>query len=144
MEIVKTKDKSTCTLLNKLIFPNQPWSISHDEALWLVKDGDGVAVGFAACKPVSGEDGVLYLTRAGLLEEFRGKGIQKKLIEKRLEWGRKSNYNLSITYTSRFNAPSFANLQKCGFKLYIPDNRWAGKKMLYWRKKLNSNNNKRK
>lgn len=94
----------------------------------------GKLIAFATYKAVGGD--TVFLSRAGVLPEARGQGLQKKLIKARCNHAKKAGYSWAVTYTSPENAPSFTSLQACGFLLYLPEYRWAGTEMLYWRKKL--------
>ena len=87
-------------------------------------------VGFCSCHVTEGD--TVFLSRSGLLPEYQGRGLQKTMIKARLSWAKRSGYAKAITYTTLDNATSFSNLQKCGFRLYLPQNQYAGKKMLYW------------
>lgn len=78
-----------------------------------------------------------YLCRAGVLKEYTGKGIQKRLIKVRELQAKKLGWNWLITDTHD-NPASSNNLIACGFRLYNPTAPWAFKDSLYWRKKVNA------
>ena len=77
----------------------------------------------------------VYLARAGVLQEFQGRGLQKKMITLREKWARKHGYKWSITDTSE-NPPSANSLISRGYRLYEPNNPWGLARAIYWRKKL--------
>ena len=64
--------------------------------------------------------------------------IEKQLIKRRLKAARNRNIINITTYTSPENYASINSLISCGFKIYKPKRRDAGKEMLYW-KKINEN-----
>ncbi len=62
------------------------------------------------------KNGVAHLTRCGVLPEFRGMGLQRRLLESRIRWCYRRGVKVIKTYTSHDNAPSIRNLKECGFK----------------------------
>lgn len=78
-------------------------------------------------------EGSFYMNRAAVAREFRGFGLQKKLIKQRVEFCRSIGKEPIITYTVIDNPESSNSLISCGFKLYTPEYAWAGDKVLYWR-----------
>lgn len=76
-----------------------------------------------------------YLCRAGTLPEFRGRGIQKRLIRVREAYARRLGFGTIVTDTFQ-NAPSSNALISCGFKLYDPRTPWSFPGALYWHKTL--------
>ena len=78
-----------------------------------------------------------YLCRAGVVEAYQGRGIQKRLIKVRETQAKKLHWNWLVTDT-HVNPASANSLIACGFKLYEPSAPWAFKTSLYWRKKLNA------
>ena len=101
--------------LNRLILPEVGVPVVTE--MWLVWEGEH-AVGFAAA--ALDEDGDAYLSTAGLSPSCRGCGLQRKLINTRLEWARSMGCNIAYTYASRFNRASIVNLLKSGFDWYEP------------------------
>jgi GNAT superfamily N-acetyltransferase len=76
-----------------------------------------------------------YLCRAGVLKQFRGKGLQKRLIRVRARHAKRLKMNWLITDT--YNNPQSANsIIGCGFKMFTPSNPWGAEETCYWRKKL--------
>lgn len=87
-------------------------------------------------RDVLGEIDTCFLARAGVIESERGKGLQKKLIMVRLKWARFYGYRDVITYCSPENVASSNNLISCGFKLYLPEEKWGCKNALYFRRRI--------
>lgn len=77
----------------------------------------------------------VYLARAGVLREFRGRGLQKRMITIRETLARKKGYVWSVSDTTENPASSNSLIAK-GYKVYEPANPWGFKYSLYWRKKL--------
>ena len=76
-----------------------------------------------------------YLCRAGVLDNFTGHGVQKRLIKARLAQARKLGWSWCITDTT--NNPASANsLISCGFKIYRPGNPWSFRNAIYWKYKV--------
>lgn len=103
---------------------------SLDVAYWLVRV-DGVPAGFAAAKYLPTHQ-MVYLMRAGVLPDFRGRGIHDRLISVRLRWARRLGAEAVITYTLVENVNSSNNLFDKGFRLYRPETTWAGELANYW------------
>jgi len=136
MKLRKVKDPDACKALHKVILPNDEWRPRKNEQFWLMYDRDKMPVGFCSCYEIPGEPGVAFLSRSGLLACARGRALQQKMIKVRLRWAKQNGISIVVTYTSTDNAPSFYNLQACGFRLYMPASLWAGKNMLYWEKNI--------
>lgn len=73
---------------------------------WLVDD-----VAYAIAYKVKN---FLFLSRAGVLPDHRGQGIQKKLIEARIKKAKELGLNGVCTYTSTNNIASIKNIKFCG------------------------------
>lgn len=93
------------------------------------------AVGFSGMVLSSQFTDCVYLCRAGVLPYHRGRGLQKRLIQARLNKARKMGMNWAVTDT--YDNPASSNsLISAGFKLYDPSRPWGMEGALYWRKKL--------
>lgn len=72
------------------------------------------------------------LVRAGVLESHRGHGLQKQLIEARIQKALTLNYK--VLYSSTYENPvSSNNLIACGFRMFTPDSAWGIDGTNYWR-----------
>jgi GNAT superfamily N-acetyltransferase len=76
-----------------------------------------------------------YLKRAGVLQAYRGQGLQRKLITVRERKARKLGLKTMLTDTTD-NPPSSNSLIKAGYKIFEPAYRWAFPNSIYWRKAL--------
>jgi GNAT superfamily N-acetyltransferase len=103
---------------------------------WLARDEHNGPVGFAGLYVENYDHGIASLCRAGVVEEARGHGLQRRLIMAREAFARKMNMSCLTTYTHNQNIPSMNNLIRAGFRLYEPPKHWAEDDFLYWEKEL--------
>ena len=105
-----------------------------DTMMWFVFDGKK-PIGYAGLRLSARWKDCCYLNCAGVLPEYQGKGIQKKLIRARVAKARKLGMEWVFSDTYR-NPASENSLIACGFKLYLPEDEYATQHSIYWRKKL--------
>jgi GNAT superfamily N-acetyltransferase len=133
MKLKKVKTNEVPRALHKAIFGSSAeWDERKNSQYWVMYDENKDPVGFCSCYGLQTDRDTIFLSRAGLLPSAQGKGLGRKLIEARLKWGKRNGYKYAITYTNNENAQSFANLQKCGFALYVPEVKYAGNGFLYF------------
>ncbi len=108
----------------------------NTQFIWWIVRVDGRLAGYCGLGLYDEADPYAYLARAGILPEFRGKGIQRRLIKIREDEARKRGYHYIITYTARHNLASANNLIKSGYRLYRPAKCWGIKLALYFCKRL--------
>jgi GNAT superfamily N-acetyltransferase len=114
---------------------HHPINTEDGSVWWIVYDGKK-PVAYAGASYLK-EKNRVYLCRVGVLDEYRGLGLQKELIKKRLQWAKTCGADAAVTYTDGDNIYSSNNLIKSGFLLYIPDFPWGSSPdALYWVKKL--------
>lgn len=97
---------------------------------------DKTVVGFATMRYLRDEK-VGFLSRALVLPEHRRKGIHTRLLKARVRMAKKKGWQGLLTYVSVTNPASANSLFQNGFKMYIPEFRWAGKDFLYLMRKFN-------
>ncbi len=102
------------------------------DSVWWVAYHEGKPVAYGGVQPVDDGYGV-YLSRCGVLKDYRGHGLQRRLIRVRLRHAKSIGAKAAITYTALFNSASSNNLIRCGFMLYRSEWAWAGAQFLYWR-----------
>lgn len=105
--------------------------------IWFVAEVDGEMAGYAGLKLLPYKEA--YLARAGVLEKFRGLGLQKRLIRARERYAVRQGSEMMVTYTANSNWPSIKSLMFEGYHNYEPAKgvAWAGREgFLYWRKSL--------
>lgn len=121
-------DISNVFFLNETIFPCDELEIGGDSYYWLAWK-EKTPVGFACLNIL--EDGIGYLTRGGILDEHRGKGLHTRLIDARIRFAKKRGLKQLITYTLTENVFSMVSLVRKGFKIYSPCYEYAGEKCTY-------------
>jgi GNAT superfamily N-acetyltransferase len=124
--------------LDKLLFESDEPVKPEGSWWWVARDWRGRAMAFAgmrACKHEANE-GLALLTRAGVRARHRGQGLQKKLIKARVALAKRQGFREVITYVLGWNLASANSLIACGFRLYTPQEKYAGEKALYFRKVL--------
>lgn len=104
----------------------------NDQAVWWVVYDGSIPVGFACAAPSKRWSDTIYLARAGITRQYRGKGLQKRLIKLRCTWAKRHGYTWAISDTTD-NIPSANNLIACGFKMYNPTWPYGVKETLYWK-----------
>lgn len=75
--------------------------------------------------------GLAWIPRTGVLPQYRGGGLQKRLTRAALRWARQKCHGV-VTYTVS-NPASANSLISCGFRSYEPQGAWAEKGAAYWR-----------
>lgn len=103
--------------------------------LWWIMRHQNMPVGFCGMRASFQWAETGYLSRAGIIPEYRGKRLQRKLIQVRIRHARKVGWKYLITDT-RQNPPSANSLIRCGFKTYLPIYPWSFKDAIYWIKNL--------
>ena len=84
-----------------------------------------------------------YLCRSGVLDEYTGHGLQKRLIQARIKQAKKLGWNWVITDTTD-NPASANSLINSGFKIYPPGNPWSFRNAIYWKYKIHHEAKSRK
>lgn len=108
---------------------------TENSAYWAAFDGDKI-VGYGGYTLSRYWADCVYFNDAGVLREYRGKGLQKRLIRARLRAAKKAGFWAAYTYTAPSNPASSQNLIRCGFRPYWPKNPYAGEGWCYWWRKL--------
>ncbi len=124
----------TIRRLHGACFPDDRPYRPFDGHWWIVWSG-GEAVGFAGIRPSRQWSDTVYLCRAGVLPEHRGKGLQKRLIRVRLKLAREIGFQWAITDTRR-NPASANSLIACGFRMFHPSSPWGYTDACYWVRRL--------
>lgn len=130
----RAQHAETLRALHTLTFPNDDHEDYLVGAWWIVWD-NGEPVAFAGCRPSVTEDEVIYLSRCGVLASHRGRAIQRRLLQRRLDYAR-SLCAVACISTTYLNTPSANNLIRAGFRLYDPEAPWGSVGTCYWRKEI--------
>ena len=137
---VDTKRPDIQSVLNYLQKKTLPCDKLYDTGSghwWIAYAEENKPVGFAGIVRSFSWYDCGYLCRAGVIDGYTGKGLQKRLIRVRLRQAKKLGWQWAITDTTN-NPASSNSLIHQGFKLYEPTKPWAYKHSLYWRKRLNA------
>ena len=133
--IRQTKDVELVKSLHSEILPSDDFYWSHYPVYhWVVRDEKRNPVGF--CSIAMWDSKIGFLCRSGVLPEARGNGLQVRMTRVREKFARAAGYESMVTYTDVDNIRSSHNLQKIGYMLFEPEQKWAGKSYLYWMKKI--------
>lgn len=137
-DLRKPENRTVLTYLQQKCLPHdKPMDVSYGH-WWIAYTEDGKPVGFAGMVRSAQWINAGYLCRAGVLRTHTGYGLQKKLIQARINQARKLNWEWVLTDTTD-NPASANSLISMGFKLYEPSVPWAFKNSLYWRLNVLSN-----
>jgi GNAT superfamily N-acetyltransferase len=135
---VDLRNPSLVTLicyLQKKILPSDNIYKPDRGHWWIAYAADGKPVAFAGLVRSIKWTDTGYLCRAGVLDDYTGHGLQKRLIIARVKQARKLGWNWCITDTT--NNPASANsLINAGFKIYTPANKWSFRNAIYWKYKV--------
>ena len=127
LKVRKTnKNLKTIREINRICFPNDtaPLFGLRKHLCWVVVDDGDNVVGYASGYK---RRNFFYLSRSGILPEFRGNNLQKLLIEERIKYAKENGYDGLMTHTSIDNIPSIKNLISCGFDRWINHPGWLRK-----------------
>jgi GNAT superfamily N-acetyltransferase len=121
--------------LDEECFPSDHRPALENSLWWIVWRGQQ-PVGYAGLRPCqwSQNKGLGFLSRAGVLREHRGRGLQRRLIRAREAEARALGLQELITYVALWNCASLNSLVACGYRFYRPADKWGGKESVYLRK----------
>ena len=123
--------------LHDKIFPNDDIPKLENAFHWLAYNEDGDPIGFAVLRELKGiNKGTYFLSRAGVLKKYRGKGIHKRLIMVRERYIKREGGGTVVTYVSLDNPSSYASLIRRGYISYEPESKYCGKNYMYLKKEL--------
>lgn len=121
-KIRKEEDETVARALHTILFPDTFWERGY---YWVAYDDEGSPVGFATARPARFDpDGTLFLARAGVLVEHRGRGLHKRLLMARIRYGISEGYERLVTYVLLGNTASMRNLVRAKFLPYKPAVEW--------------------
>jgi GNAT superfamily N-acetyltransferase len=120
--------------IDKRLFDDSPLAMKEGSYWWLAYCGKEV-VGFAGLTYYP-QLSSAFLSRVGVLPEYRGLGLQRRFIKARERQSVKDGYFRIVSYTSYDNVASANNLIKCGYRLYIPKFYWGVRNALYLLREL--------
>lgn len=119
---------------HRAILPGDDLPGEH-HARWLLRAADGTVAAFCSAVLVDGGEAA-FLSRAGVSEAWRGRGLQRAAIRLRERWAREQGAARCVTYVLPTNTHSMRSLVRCGYEPFDPARWWAGRGMLYWTRAL--------
>jgi GNAT superfamily N-acetyltransferase len=129
VRIRKVKDWTDVEYLHSICRPVQGQP-DYKNTDWWVGYDQGQPVCYAGLEH---QDSWALFSSAGVIPEYRGQGLQKRLIKARLKWLRVEGCKYAYTYTLPYNAASLNSLLRCGFKIYESKTDFAGPDYVYLR-----------
>lgn len=115
------------------VFPGCGNEFKSNRVWWVIMDEDRI-IAYAALAYLT--DRVCLYVRAWVHKDYRGLGLQRRLIKHRIRHARQMKCKTIVTYTTNDNPASGNNLFHCGFRQFLPEYKYAGKEMVYYRKIL--------
>jgi len=125
----------TLSELHRLTFFDAAVMPQFESGAWWLAYHDDNAVAFAGVLPSTHVRNGGYVSRVGVLERHRGRGLQLRLMRAIEARGRRVGWRIIVSDTT-YNAPSANNFIKAGYRLFEPEVPWAWKHTLYWQKGL--------
>jgi GNAT superfamily N-acetyltransferase len=138
MQVVRTDDLEMIAELDAQAFPEAPLARHELEraAWWVVMHPDGYPVAYAGARGCETIPAV-FLSRCAVMADWRGLGLQRRLLRAREKWARtREGIEAIVTYTAADNAPSMNNLIRAGYKVDAHTGAYCGAAYVYWRKDL--------
>jgi ribosomal protein S18 acetylase RimI-like enzyme len=120
--------------LQKICLPYDKPYVSADSAWWVGYDNKK-PVAFCVISQSTRWQDTAYLSRSGVIPEYRGNGLQKRMITIREMYAKRKNYTWIISDTTS-NPQSSNSLIRRGYQLFDPSDPWAYAHSLYWRKRI--------
>lgn len=102
---------------------------------WWITWEDDKPIAFIGIEEVESYPGAIYISRVGVVQSKRGKGIQAFLMNKVVKAAASTGYKAVISSTYE-NPPSANSFIKCKFKTYLPAVPWGAAGTIYWIKYL--------
>jgi GNAT superfamily N-acetyltransferase len=122
--------------LDRILFPEDAFTrIDPKTGFWWIAFTETLTpFAYAGMKPAARTPNAGYLHRCGVLPDFRGAGLQRRLIQIRVRKAKQLGFESVVSDTN--DLASANNLIRCGFRLHKPVWKWGTKTSLYWQKQL--------
>lgn len=123
------------TLMQQECLPGDvPTEYRPDDLWWVAYSGREPA-GFCCIRPVPNHPGMWYMARAGVMPDYRGRGLQLRMLRTRIHAAKKAGATIIVSDCTAANSASANNLIRAGFRVYDPVYRWGLPSSIYWRLK---------
>lgn len=120
--------------LHEKTLPGDEFYLHSGNHYWSIINSNGNYCGFCMATDIG--HNMVFLSRAGVLKRYRGKGLHKRMIRIREAFAKRNGFKILITYTTKDNYSSFSHLIKEGYKIYEPEYAYAGPNVFYFIKEI--------
>jgi ribosomal protein S18 acetylase RimI-like enzyme len=118
-------------------FPDDTPAIIPGAMWWLAVDGTEIVAYCALRVNYESRTPVGYLYRAGVMPKYRGRGLQRKMIDIRCKAAKKLKLKAVVTVTAWNNVASMRSLMATGFKPFRPNAyNIILETLVHWRKEI--------
>jgi GNAT superfamily N-acetyltransferase len=131
------ENNNFCQVIKELddyFFPGAPY-FGAPGCYWWIAFDDDKPIGYAGLDTVRLKNKA-FLCRGGVLSQYRGNGIHKRLIKARERMARKLGFDRIVTYTDHDNIASSNSLIKRGYIRYRPGAEWGVDNAIYFSKEV--------
>lgn len=126
VRIRRVSDYRVAAAMDLDLFPSDEPIEDPENHVWFIGYDGPKAVCYASVKVLEGIDaGTAFLSRCGVIQAYRGQGLQRRLIKAREREAKSLGAKVMLTYTVSSNAHSMNSLFACGYRAYLPAVRWA-------------------
>lgn len=130
------------TYLHDSTFASDAHVPNFSRGHWWIAYCGSLLVGFAGLADSHSAPGYGYLKRSGVLPQYRGRRLQRRLITARERWARGHGLLGLVTDTTE-NPASANSLIGRGYRIYEPKKPWTRwKQTIYWHKRFQRKENK--
>jgi GNAT superfamily N-acetyltransferase len=112
-KVKSSEEMDRVIALDKIIFRGDDSPDFFNSVWWIVLDGKKI-VGYA-CLGVRGQ--CAYMSRAGLLSQYYGQGVQSRLLAVREAHAKRIGCTVAKSEAVFWNTASLANMIKSGYKI---------------------------
>lgn len=138
MQIKACDDLDLIEELDAQAFPEAPLTRAElaRAKWWVVWHPDRYPVAYAGARLCDTIPAV-FLSRCAVMADWRGLGLQRRLLRARERWARTvPGAEAIVTYTAPDNCPSMNNLIRAGYITDRHTGSYCGPDFVYWRKDL--------
>lgn len=108
-----------------------------ENGFWWFANLDSDAVAFAGLVEFQPFPNIGYLKRAYVLPDYRGHGLQLRMMEVREAKARQLGWTMLVSECSASNTSSARNFARAGYERCDPEQKWGAPNSIYFVKRLN-------
>jgi GNAT superfamily N-acetyltransferase len=130
-------DREEILAADRACFPDDAAPDFEQHSWWVILDPAGGIAAYASAMPWD-EGQAVFIDRMGTLPEYRGGGLQRRLVHAITRWAKRHGALQVRTYVMPWNVASNNNFAATGFRMYDPKigDPWVGEGVIYWRRIL--------